>query len=236
MSRARSTPGTSPIKRAAGLRSVASGRPASGETDGKPTRIQERNRARILEAGLSEFSRFGFGGATIEKIAAGAGMSKSNLLYYYPTKTAIYEAVLEHILDTWLAPLRMLDVTGDPATELADYIRQKLKISAEWPEASRLFASEILQGAPQVKPVLQGSLRQLVSEKAAVIRTWTETGRLKPHVDPVHLIFLIWAATQHYADFETQILALTGQTLKDETFRGQAEAALVATILGGVLA
>lgn len=236
MSPTRSTPKSSPLKRKPGLRSAPAARQVPADSDAKPTRIQERNRARILEAGLLEFSRFGFGGATIEKIAAGAGMSKSNLLYYYPTKTAIYEAVLEHILDTWLAPLRMLDVTGDPATELADYIRQKLKISAEWPEASRLFASEILQGAPQVKPVLQGSLRQLVSEKAAVIRAWIAAGKLKPHVEPVHLIFLIWSATQHYADFETQVLALTGKTLKDEAFRGEAEAALVATILGGVLA
>lgn len=210
-------------------------RPPAAEPEGKPTRIQERNRARILEAGLGEFSRLGFGGATIEKIAAGAGMSKSNLLYYYPTKSAIYAAVMEHILDIWLAPLRMLDVTGDPAEELTDYIRQKLKISAEWPEASRLFASEILHGAPEVKPVLQGSLRQLVREKASVIRAWTEAGKLKTGVEPEHLIFLIWAATQHYADFETQILALTGKTLKDEAFRAQTETALVATILGGVL-
>ncbi|ADZ70713.1 TetR family transcriptional regulator C-terminal domain-containing protein [Polymorphum gilvum] len=200
----------------------------------RPSRIQERNRAKILEAALAEFSRLGFGGATIDRIAAGAGMSKSNLLYYYASKEAMYEAVLAHILDIWLAPLRTLDPAGDPAQELAAYIRQKIKISAEQPEASRLFANEVMQGAPRIMTVLEGSLKDLVDEKSQVIRGWIAAGAIRP-VEPVHLIFTIWATTQHYADFEAQIRALTGKTLKDRHFRAEAERSLVDLLLHGLI-
>ncbi|MBD8890810.1 TetR family transcriptional regulator C-terminal domain-containing protein [Roseibium litorale] len=197
------------------------------------SRIQEMNRAKILEAALGQFSRFGYSGTTIEKIAGEAGMSKSNLLYYFASKPDIYEAVLEHILDVWLAPLRMLDPDRDPATELSAYIRQKLQMSAELPEASRLFANEVMQGAPRIRRVLEEDLKGLVAEKSEVIRHWIAAGKIR-ETDPVHLIFLIWAMTQHYADFQTQIELLTGQNLKDPDFRKGAEEAVIAMVLSGV--
>ena len=77
------------------------------------------------------------------------------------------------------------------------------------PKASRLFAMEIIQGAPVLGEMLAGRLKKLVDEKAAVIRRWVAEGRLAP-VDPYHFIFMIWATTQHYADFEVQIRAILG--------------------------
>ena len=197
------------------------------------SRIQEMNRGRIIEAALGEFSRYGYSGATIDKISASAGMSKSNLLYYFSSKSDVYEAVLEHILDVWLAPLRTLDPEGDPATELAAYIRQKMKMSAERPEASRLFANEVMQGASQIRDVLEKDLKNLVTEKSKVIEQWIEAGRIRKIV-PVHLIFTIWATTQHYADFDSQIRALTGTGLEDQAFFEEAENAVCSLILSGL--
>lgn len=197
------------------------------------SRIQEMNRSRIIDGALGEFSRFGYSGATIDKISAAAGMSKSNLLYYFSSKSDVYEAVLEHILDVWLAPLRTLDPQGDPATELAAYIRQKMKMSAERPEASRLFANEVMQGAPQIKDVLEKDLKNLVTEKSKVIEQWIEAGKIRK-ITPVHLIFTIWATTQHYADFDSQIRALTGTGLEDPEFFEEAENAVCSLILNGL--
>lgn len=203
---------------------------AAQNEDGNLSRIQELNRSRLLDAALAEFSRLGFSGATLDAIAGGAGMSKSNLLYYFRSKTEIYEAVLAYILDVWLAPLRRLDPEGDPAAELTAYIRQKLQMSADLPEASRLFANEVLQGAPRIRKVLEEDLKELVRDKAGVIRHWMDKGLIRP-ADPVHLIFMVWAMTQHYADFETQIRMVTGKSLEDPEFReGAAE-----TVCGLVL-
>ena len=180
------------------------------------TRIQQEKRDVILEAALEVFSANGFRGATIDQIAEAAGMSKPNLLYYFRRKEDIHETLMQRLLDTWLAPLRELDDVGDPLTELRSYIRRKLEMARDFPRESRLFANEILQGAPRIMPLLEGELRRLVDEKAAVIRGWIRAGRIA-RTDPYHLIFSIWATTQHYADFDVQVRAVLGPGRSDES-------------------
>ena len=175
----------------------------------KPSRIQQKNRETILASALEVFSAAGFRGATIDRIADGAGMSKPNLLYYFPTKTAIYVALLEDLLQEWLQPLADLAAEGDPVAEIAHYIEAKLEMSRARPAASKLFANEILHGAPMIGDVLRGPMKALVDEKAQVIEGWVKQKRLAP-VDPYHVIFMIWAVTQHYADFDVQIRAVLG--------------------------
>jgi TetR/AcrR family transcriptional regulator len=180
------------------------------------TRIQARNKETILAAALDVFSASGFRGATVDQIAAKAEMSKPNLLYYFRRKEDIYVALLEHTLTDWLEPLRALDPDGAPLTELSRYIAVKMDMSNANPKASRLFANEILHGAPMIEKFLKGPLKQLVSEKAAVIRGWVTAGKLAP-VDPYHLIFAIWAVTQHYADFSVQVEAILGPEVDERS-------------------
>ncbi|MGR3805465.1 TetR family transcriptional regulator C-terminal domain-containing protein [Marinibacterium profundimaris] len=178
--------------------------------DRTPTRIQKKNRAAIMDAALEVFSAQGFRGATVDEIASLSGLSKPNLLYYFASKEAIYLALLERQLDTWLAPLHDLDPDGEPLEQLLGYVRRKLEMSRDFPRESRLFAHEIIQGAPRIGPVLSRDLKALVDEKAAVIRGWIAAGRIAP-VHPHHLIFSIWSLTQHYADFDVQVRAVLGQ-------------------------
>ena len=174
-----------------------------------PTRIQQKNRAAILDAALEVFSAQGYRGATVDQIAAAAGLSKPNLLYYFPSKEAIHAAVLAQLLDTWLDPLRALDPAGEPLEEILAYVRRKLQMSRDMPRESRLFANEIVQGAPRIHDVLSTELKALVDEKAAVIESWAAEGRIA-RVHPYHLIFSIWSLTQHYADFDVQVRAVLG--------------------------
>jgi len=178
------------------------------------SRIQKQNRATILEAALNVFSTHGFRGATLDQIAQDAGLSKPNILYYFDGKEAIHIALLSQLLDAWLDPLRRLNAEGEPREELMRYIRRKLQMSREFPRESRLFANEIVQGAPRIEGFLSGELRALVDEKAAVLQTWMDAGKIEP-LDPYHLLFSIWAMTQHYADFEAQILMIRAGQIKD---------------------
>lgn len=168
------------------------------------TRIQQKNRAAILEAALDVFSRHGFRGATLDQISSAAGLSKPNVLYYFPSKEAIHEALVGALIDTWVQPLHDLDPNGDPVEEILAYVRRKLDMSRQMPRESRLFANEIVQGAPRFGAEITGGFKDLVDEKAAVIRGWAEAGQINP-LDPYHLIFSIWATTQHYADFDVQV-------------------------------
>ncbi len=173
------------------------------------TRIQEKNRKAILGAALNVFSEAGFRGATLDRIAAEAGLSKPNLLYYFPSKEAIHVALLTGLLDLWLDPLRTIEPAGDPADEIVGYVLRKLDMARQFPRESKLFANEIVQGAPRIMDIVEGPLKSLVDEKAALIRGWSAAGRIAD-IDPYHLIFSIWATTQHYADFDAQVHGILG--------------------------
>tara|TARA_R110000764_G_scaffold111254_1_gene197964 strand:- start:3272 stop:3907 length:636 start_codon:yes stop_codon:yes gene_type:complete len=181
----------------------------------KPSRIQQRNRRKILDAALDVFSAHGFRGATLDQIAEQAGLSKPNILYYFDGKEEIHVTVLSQLMETWLDPLAGLDPKGDPLTEILTYVQRKLEMSRDLPRESRLFANEILQGAPRMDPHLRADLKPLFDARCAVIQAWMDAGKLA-QVDPRHLIFSIWATTQHYADFQAQIdVLLEGQEPTD---------------------
>ncbi|AIX50825.1 hypothetical protein PSNIH1_11550 [Pantoea sp. PSNIH1] len=177
-------------------------------------------RAAILQAALALFSQFGIHGISLDRVAEGAEVSKTNLLYYYPSKEVLYVAVLKEILDVWLAPLRALRADQDPLTAIRHYIRLKLEVSRDHPQASRLFCLEMLQGAPLLRGELAGDLKALVESKAAIVEQWISAGQLAA-VQPQHLFFMLWATTQHYADFASQVEAVTGQTLQNPDFFAQ---------------
>ena len=194
--------------------------------------IQNKREA-VLAAALGLFSRFGLHGTSVDQVAARAGVSKSNLLYYFASKEELYICVLRDLLELWLAPLREFSAEQDPQQAIADYIRRKLVVSRDSPDASRLFCLEMIQGAPLLRDELDRELHDIVERKSAVIQGWIDAGRLAK-VDPVHLIFMVWATTQHYADFAVQVQALTGKTLADPVFFEQTVANVQAVVLRGV--
>ncbi len=203
------------------------------ENAAKATAPVQNKRAAVLSAALGLFSRFGLHGTSVDQVAARAGVSKSNLLYYFANKEELYVCVLRELLEVWLAPLREFSAEQDPQQAITDYIRRKLVVSRDSPDASRLFCLEMIQGAPLLKGELAGELRGIVEHKSAVIQGWIDAGRLAK-VDPEHLIFMIWATTQHYADFAVQVQALTGKTLADPAFFEQTVANVQAVVLKGV--
>ncbi len=197
----------------------------------KRTRIQAQNEAKIIRAALDVFSTHGYRGSTVDQIADTAGMSKANVLYYFNKKQDIYGAVLARTLDVWLDPLDEMNPDGNPIDELWQYAQRKLQMSREAPRASRLFANEILQGAPVIRSFLHHELKELVHRKCQVMQGWINDGKLAP-VTPLHVLFLIWSATQHYADFDPQIQAL--HDADDNTLYHDAERTLKTILTRGL--
>lgn len=170
----------------------------------------------------------------MDAISERAQISKPKLHRYYKTKRILFLAVLNRVLDRWLAPLATLDADGDPATEIERYIANKLEFTCRYPTASRVFANEILHGAPELSTYLRTELKARVDSKAEVIAAWMRAGKLA-EVDPRHLIFLIWAATQHYADFAPQVEALLGTKRLDRAQFAEVGRSLAAIVLGGIV-
>lgn len=201
-------------------------------TDAPKGLIRQSNEALILSAAERVFARAGFAGATMAAIAEASGLPKANLHYYFGSKEVLYREVLARILSDWLVPTHGITVDADPRAALAQYIRAKMELSAQRPDGSKVWANELLHGAPVVKALLATDLRQLTLEKAAVVQAWADAGRIAP-VDGMHLFFTIWAATQTYADFDVQICAVMDQDALGDTDFERATAHLVSFILRG---
>ena len=192
-------------------------------TDSNKGLIRQTNEALILSAAEKVFARAGFGGATMAAIAEASGLPKANLHYYFGSKDVLYREVLARTLNDWLEPTHCITRDADPRTALEQYIRAKMDLSAQRPDGSKVFANELLHGAAVVQGLLSTELRSLVKDKAAVVQSWVDSGRMAP-VDPVHLFFSIWAATQTYADFDWQISTVTGKAkLEDSDYEAAAQ-------------
>jgi len=168
------------------------------------------NEARILKAAEEVFATAGFAGARTAAIARRAGLPKANLHYYFRTKEALYRRVLENVLEVWLAMGDSIRPGADPAQALAAYVAAKVEHSRRRPHASKVFANELLHGAPQLQGYLRRELRRWVDAKARILEGWIAAGRMAP-VDPRHLLFALWAMTQTYADFDVQVAAVLGR-------------------------
>lgn len=195
----------------------------------KRQKIREDNLQLILSAAEEEFGLHGYKGTAIQNIADRAGLPKANIVYYFASKENLYKAVLAKITQAWNDTFERATVEDDPAVVLDAYIRRKVQQGIENPRAMRIFVMEIIQGAPHHKDYLRMQLRPWVRERAAVIEGWIARGLMRP-VDPVHLIFMIWATTQHYADYEAQVL-----TVMNRAEYEPADVKIIADTVSGII-
>jgi TetR/AcrR family transcriptional regulator len=207
-------------------------RPAARRSAHKAS-IREDNERAILSAAEAVFAEYGYAGATTGRIALRAGLPKANLHYYFPTKEALYRRVLANIFTIWLDAAAAFDDCDDPVEALTQYIHTKMDISRSHPMGSKVWANEILHGAPRIQDYLETTLRAWAASRVAVIERWIAAGKIAP-VEPHVLLYMIWATTQHYADFGHQIATLNGgRALSDHQFE-EAKHTVTRIILRGI--
>ena len=195
-------------------------------------RIRKLTMAHIVASAERVFAEAGFGGASMLELARAAEVPKANVHYYFGNKEGLYKAVLDNVLDHWISTTDHFQADSDPAEALSSYIRAKVELSKTRPFASKVFANEILHGAPQLQSYLANDLRIAFEAKSRIIRQWVAKGLMK-NVEPMHLFFCIWAMTQTYADFEAQIRAVLGvQKMTDDVYRKGADM-ITQLVLGG---
>jgi len=182
---------------------------AEPERLSKRNAIRQENEQRILSAAEKVFAEAGFGGATMQLIADMAGLPKANLHYYFPTKEALYREVVQNIFNIWLHAADSFDKAPGPVEGIGAYIDAKMEISRRHPDGSKVWASEVMHGAPVIQDYLETTLRDWTAGRAALIQRWIDEGKMAP-VNPDHLLYMLWATTQHYADFGHQIETLNG--------------------------
>ena len=200
---------------------------------GRHTDIRRENERAILEAAEKVFAEAGFGGATMQLIADMAGLPKANLHYYFATKEDLYRRVVQQIFEVWLDAASSFDDAPGPVEGIGAYIDAKMDISRTHPHGSKVWASEVMHGAPVIQDYLETTLRAWTEGRIAVIRRWIDEGKMAP-VNPRHLLYMLWATTQHYADFGHQIQTLNGgKPLTDKQWN-EAKASVKDMVLRGI--
>tara|TARA_R110002167_G_scaffold3108_2_gene14970 strand:+ start:4294 stop:4920 length:627 start_codon:yes stop_codon:yes gene_type:complete len=180
--------------------------------------IRQKNKAIIFNAAKKEFVTYGFKGASIKRIAERANIARANIHYYFKDKTDLYQQLLSSIIAVWNNDYDTLTADKEPKQVLSDYIRAKVMHAKDDPDASRIFASELIHGAPVLNEYLHSDFKIWLQSKVNVIETWIKQG-LIDDVNPHHLLFLIWSSTQHYADFNVQVVAaLDKEAMSDDDF------------------
>ena len=197
----------------------------------KDGRIGAQNKALILAAAEKEFALNGYKGARIQQVADRANLPKTNVLYYFKSKHELYTAVLEQILTLWNSAFDIASIDDDPALVLARYIAEKMEISRTKPEASKIFALEIINGAPNLNLFFKEQHVNWMQGRVEVIQHWIDHGKINTP-DPHFLLYNIWACSQHYADFSAQITELQGKAMDAEEY-SRATKALISLVLNG---
>lgn len=195
--------------------------------------IRTRNSLQILDAAQAEFVLHGFKGTSMQSIADRAELPKANIHYYFKNKAKLYQAVLEEIMFAWNVVLEDMDQESDPAEVLSKFIHTKMQLSYTNPNGSKIFAMEIIQGAPHLIEHIRTDMRDWFKQKALVIQSWIDQGKMR-NVNPMHLIFMIWSTTQHYADFNTQVLEVMNRREYDDEEIASITEFLTSMILKGL--
>ena len=176
----------------------------------------------ILDAAERVFAEAGFGGATMQAIADLCGLPKANLHYYFASKKQLYRRVVERIFHVWLEAADSFESSASPEVALRRYITRKMELSRAHRYGSKVWANEVMHGAPIIQDFLETTLRDWTESRARVIRGWIDSGAVRP-VDPYWLLYMIWATTQHYADFAHQIETLNDGPLSDAQWEAATE-------------
>jgi TetR/AcrR family transcriptional regulator len=192
-----------------------------------------RRQEAIMAEAERQFARAGFEGVSLDSIAAALDLSRQNLLYHWPSKEALYLAVLDGVMNEWLARMSEVAAADDPEQAIRDYVRAKLLFSRERPTGNAVFTREIMTGVPRYAEVLKTRVQPLLQADVERFERWASEGRIE-RLDFTHLIFVLWGSTQAYADLGPQFALFMDKPVLDDADFARAEALIVRIVWGAL--
>jgi TetR/AcrR family transcriptional regulator len=203
------------------------------EIRSKKMEIRAENEGRILKSAERVFARHGFRGSSMQMISDDASIPKANIHYYFSSKEKLYRRVVERIFTVWLEAADSFETSQNPREALYNYIREKMEISRLHPDGSKVWANEVIHGAPIIHDFLTSALEDWTNSRIAAMHGWIEEGKIRD-IEPRWILYMIWATTQHYADFTHQIETLNnGKALSIDQWK-QATDSVFHTIWAGL--
>jgi len=191
------------------------------------------SREKILDVAEARFAQRGYAGVGLREVAEAAGLGKSSLFHHFPSKAALYGAVLDRVLERIeLRMNRALSATGDVRARISDAVVGLIDTLAEDPPAARLLLRTVFEDddvSPTEAPELAAADRRLEALIARVARVITDgiaAGAIRPISVPDAIQTLIGATVYPFASGEF------GEKLAGEIFSADAVARRKREVLG----
>jgi len=128
---------------------------------------QPASRDRILDAAEALFARHGLAGAGVREIAQAAGLTPASLYNHFPSKEALYEAVLERGVRPLLELLQRLSTRSHPAEAMEEIVEEIMQHLARTPDLPRLVQHEACDGGERLAGLARQWIRPLIAQGVA---------------------------------------------------------------------
>ncbi|MDO5672080.1 MAG: TetR/AcrR family transcriptional regulator [Actinomycetaceae bacterium] len=187
----------------------------------------QRTRESLLNAGRTEFARYGLAGARVDRIAAQANVNKQRIYANFGNKEGFFEAVVEDALGDLLDAVSPSH-TGTVEQKLGAYVKDVIEYHRKHPDLLRLLQWEALE--LRGDPSLTTTRAQHYREKVQVFAQHLELDE----VEAAHILFAaiglaVWPQVM------PQLASLIyAQSPKTAIAQAQASAPLIAAALAGV--
>jgi AcrR family transcriptional regulator len=158
----------------------------------------------MLDTGEALFAQHGFAGVGLREVAVRVGLSKSALFHHFPSKSALYVAVLERVLLNIEARLSGSD-RGTAVERLHAWINAIVDVLAEHPTHAPLLLRTVFEAGvlpPDDDQHLNGILEQILKRVASALKTGMASGELRKASIPHTLQTLIGLTVYHFATGE----------------------------------
>ncbi len=176
-------------------------------TMGAPEPDGGGTKAQILAVAIRHFAADGFNGTSLNDIADEVGVARSSLLHHFPSKDALYRAVVLDEFGDWFDLLGEAIGTIDHGwPQVEKVLRAAFRFFEERPDFVRLARREALDGSI-VTDELGAGLRPLFERGAAWLGQEMDGGRLR-RFDPAQLIVTGYGAVLSYLSDAALITAL----------------------------
>lgn len=198
-----------------------------------------RTRAVILQAATDEFSRHGFSGARIGRIARAAGLNNHALYYHFGDKKALFQAVLEHGYKSLHANMAPRDLAAmEPEAGMARIVEDVFEFVGRVPKHRAIvFDVNLNRGAHLTSPIrrhVRAAARQLIDEIRFVLRRGEAARRFRPRNDAEHLYFSIFALCSWYFSNAYTVSAAVGRDLLKPAALRERKAEIVRFVLAAL--
>jgi len=183
-----------------------------------PTMTEESAHTRILDAAEQAFADAGLAGARVAAIAEQAGVNKAMLYYYFDSKDALYQAVLERVFDQILQMATEVGQDGEGPIQatLERFLAGYRQILVAHPAFVRLMIRGALDGGRDVIPIARPRFEQILSLISGMISRGQAEGVLNdqavaPLVPPMLVATMVFFAVAK--PLLTEVTGLPPETL-----------------------